>query len=399
MPASPASRVHYEDRQFIRLAELRDEQAYHLQQRRRHNLSHHAWGIVAGLDVLDEDGRPVVRPGLAIDGYGRELLLLNRVACGREQFDRLGTRRIDLWLEYRLDIREERTGNARNACGTGQADAPHRAVERAEVVMVRGGADPDPRHPPGVPVTAFEEPMLATSDDPAQRWPVYLGRVVMNLSEKGEIGFEIDTANRVYVGLNAELIDHPGNASRVELGRRPAQPDTRQVGDDVYQYAAGPTRDFAVFSADSRDGTLEPTLAVYAEATQLRGTTEVHGNLVLDGSSLQFPDAASEAADTGGAPAIYRAGDALRIDLGALDGTSRALSIGVTEDGVFKPALEVRFEAAAGGGGVQPTVTVFGNLHLKGSLESDDVRTRTITEDVAALLTGMIHSTIAGGGG
>jgi hypothetical protein len=395
MPASPASRVHYEDRQFIRLAELRDEQAYHLLQRRRHNLSHHSWGIVAGLDMLEEDGRPVVRPGLAIDGYGRELLLLNRVACGREQFDRLDTRRIDLWLEYRLDIREERTGNA---CRAGQADAPHRAVERAEVVMMRGGADPDPRHPPGVPVTAFEEPMLATSDDPAQRWPVYLGRVVMNLSEKGEIDFEIDTANRVYVGLNAELIDHPGNASRVELGRRPAQPDTRQVGADVYQYAAGATRDFAVFSADGTAGTLEPTLAVYPEATQLRGTTEVHGNLVLEGSSLQFPDNASAAAATGGNPAIYRAGDALRIDLGVLDGTSRALSIGVTEDSVFKPALEVRFEAA-GGGGVQPTVTVFGNLHLKGSLESTDVRTRTITGDVAALLTGMIQSTIAGGGG
>lgn len=396
MPAAPASRVHYEDRQFIRLAELRDEQAYHLQQRRRHNLSHHAWGIVAGLDVLEEDGRPVVRPGLAIDGYGRELLLLNRVACGREQFDRLDTRRIDLWLEYRLDIREEPTGNP---CRAGQSGAPYRAVERAEVVMARGGAQPTPRRPPGVPVTAFEEPMLATSDDPAQRWPVYLARVVMNMSEKGEIGFEVDTANRVHVGLNAELIDHPGNASRVELGRRPAQADTRQVGDDTYVYAAGATRDFAVFSPNGADGILEPTLAVYPEATQLRGTTEVHGNLVLDGSSIQFPDAASEAADTGGQPAIYRAGDALRIDLGALDGTARALSIGVTEeDGKFKPALEVRFEAAAGGGSVQPTVTVFGNLHLKGSLESDDVRTRTITGDVAALLTGMVQSTIAGGG-
>ena len=31
MSAAPAIRVNYFDRQFIRLAELRDEQAYHLQ--------------------------------------------------------------------------------------------------------------------------------------------------------------------------------------------------------------------------------------------------------------------------------------------------------------------------------------------------------------------------------
>jgi hypothetical protein len=205
--------------------------------------------------------------------------------------------------------------------------------------------------------------------------------------------------DRVYVGLNAELIDHPGNASRVELGRRPMDEDSRRVGDEEIRYARGPTRDFAVFSANGQTGLLEPTLAVYADATEIRGTTEVHGNLVLDGASLQFPDAASAAADTGGEPAIYRVDDALRLDLGALGRASRSLSIGVTEDGKFKPALEVRFDLSADGASAQPTVTVFGNLHLKGSLESDDVRTRTVTEDVAALLTGMVQSTVASGGG
>src|SRR5262245_16990596 len=103
MSAVPASRVNYFDRQFIRLAELTDEQAYHQQLHRRHNLSHHSWGIVAGLALTtDNDGRPVVQPGLAVDGYGRDLLLLNRRVFSRDDFDRFATSRLDLWLEYRL---------------------------------------------------------------------------------------------------------------------------------------------------------------------------------------------------------------------------------------------------------------------------------------------------------
>jgi hypothetical protein len=394
MALTPASRVNYFDRQHIRLAELRDEQAYHMQQRRRHNLSHHTWGIVAGLELLKEDGLPAVRPGLAVDGYGRELLLLNRVVCGRDQFDRLGTRRIDLWLEYRLDLPADRS--APGECGTADSDRRYRAMERAEVVIERGGARPDPRHPPGVPPAAFEEPLLATPDDPVQRWPVYLGRVTMDISDRGDATYQVDDAGRVYAGLNAELIDHPGHGGRVELGRRPVTPDTRQVGDKEYTYAAGPQRDFAVFADSTPSAVLQPTLAVYDTATQIRGVTEVHGDLVLDGAMLQFPNAASDAAQTDGVPALYRHGDELRFDLGTLAAGSRALAIGVVKDGEFQPALEVRIDGGVDGG-PQARVTVFGDLHVQGAIDSSDVRTRTVTEEVAALLTGMVQTTSAAG--
>jgi hypothetical protein len=393
MALSPASRVNYYDRQYIRLAELRDEQAYHLQQRRRHNLSHHTWGIVVGLELLIEDGRPVVRPGLAVDGYGRELLLLNRAVCGREQFDRLGARRLDLWLEYRLDLDDDRLAPAE--CGSADASRRYRATERAEVVVTRGGARPDPRHPPGVPPAAFEEPLLATPDDPVQRWPVYLGRIAMDISDQGEASYEIDGADRIYVGLNAGLIDHPGNGGRIELGRRTAEVDSKRVGDDEYRYAADPQREFAVFAGGAPSVELQPTLAVYDSATQIRGATEVHGNLVLDGGTLQFPDAASAAARTGGVPALYRCGDELRLDLGTLAEGSRALAIGVVKNGEFQPAVEVRIDDAIGQAPPQARVTVFGHLHVEGTIDSADVRTRTVTEEVAALLSGMLQTTIA----
>lgn len=391
MSAVPASRVNYFDRQFIRLAELRDEQAYHLQLHRRHHLSHHSWGIVVGLEILrqEEDGRPVLRPGLAVDGYGRELLLLDRKVLGREEFDRIGTNRLDLWLEYRLELADDRLAPV--DCGAADPNRRYRATERAEIVLTRGGARPDPHHPPGVPVTALEEPLLATPDDPQQRWPVYLGRVVMAIPASGPPTFEIDTADRVHVGLNAELIDHPGNPTRIELGRRPQHADSRQIGDEEFRYAPDPTRNFAVFVPDDGAQLLQPTLAVCDSATQIRGTTEVHGNLVLDGASLQFPDAIGEAPSAGGDPSLYRASATeMRIDLGDLGTADRTLVIGVTQDDQFVPALEVRFTGTVGNVAAKPAVTVYGDLNIEGTIKSPDIRTRTVTEEVAALLTGMV---------
>lgn len=399
MTVAPASRVNYFDGQFLRLSELRDEQAYHLELRRRHHLSHHSWGIVMGLDILrQDDGRPAVRPGLAIDGYGRELLLIDRRVVNRADFDRYGTSRLDLWLEYQLELSDDRTAPA--DCAAADPRRAYRATERAQLVFTRGGALPDPRRPPGVPVEALTEPQLATPDDPRQRWPVYLGRIIMELPASGAPRFEIDTADRVYVGLSAEVIDHPGSAARIELGHRPPHDDIRTIGDDTVTYDANVSRDFAVFVPSSKEP-LQPTLAVYSGGTQIRGNATVHGNVVLDGAALQFPDAIDKLpADTGNHAALYRikgvAGDELRLDIGSLDTAGRSLVIGVTKDGQFHPAIEVSFPDSSGS--PNTLVTIHGDLRIEGTIASADVRTRTVTEDVAALLTGMVQAGLAAGG-
>ena len=402
MSAVLASRVNYFERQFIRLAEMRDEQAYHRQLHRRHNLSHHSWGIVAGLELVIESGQPVVRPGFAVDGYGRDLLLVDRGVFRRDDFDRLGTARLDLWLEYQLDIVDDPASIS--TCDVpSQGDGarqPYRAIERAAIVAVRGGTLPDPRAPPGVPATALDEPLLDTPDDPRQRWPVYLGRIVMSLPASGEPVFIVDSSNRVYAGVNAATLDHPGNASRVELGRMSTADGVKQIGDDTYRYAAVPRCDFAVFVPEAGDdaqaGTtsagpppLQPTLAISGDSTQVRGTTRVHGNLVMDGASLQFsqPTAGQTQAD----PSIYRIGDELRIDVGSLQGGKRALVVGVMNGGDFLKALEVRYDDPSG----EPVVVVHGDLHIEGTIDSSDTRTRTVTGDVATLLTGMVQAAIA----
>ncbi len=123
-------------------------------------------------------------------------------------------------------------------------------------------------------------------------------------------------------------------------------------------YSAGPDRDFAVFVPPTDepavgDPALEPTIAIEADGTQILGNTTVHGNLVLDGTSLQFPARSrrDNRRDTGGHPAMYRikaaGGDELRIDVGSLNDGDRTLVLGVTKDGQFNPALEVSFPGRA----------------------------------------------------
>jgi hypothetical protein len=71
----PVRRVHYFFGQLLTPEDLEAEQGYHRQMRYRHNRLI-GQGIVEGFGVAVGDGSTVVvSPGLAVDGYGRELVL------------------------------------------------------------------------------------------------------------------------------------------------------------------------------------------------------------------------------------------------------------------------------------------------------------------------------------
>ena len=61
--------------------DFRDEQAYSLSRQRLHQRTLHGWGIVVGLDLCPhpDPASParliVVTPGIAVDCYGREIVL------------------------------------------------------------------------------------------------------------------------------------------------------------------------------------------------------------------------------------------------------------------------------------------------------------------------------------
>lgn len=74
------SRVRYRERQRLRTVDLQDEQNYLLGLDGRHNVGPHDWGIVRGLQILiEETGVATLFPGIAIDGYGRELVVAEAV--------------------------------------------------------------------------------------------------------------------------------------------------------------------------------------------------------------------------------------------------------------------------------------------------------------------------------
>ncbi len=71
-----AKRVHYFDHQFLVEADFTDEQKYHLDMRRLHNRLLHTFGIAQGLEVEKTgDNEITIRPGMAIDRDGREIVL------------------------------------------------------------------------------------------------------------------------------------------------------------------------------------------------------------------------------------------------------------------------------------------------------------------------------------
>jgi hypothetical protein len=76
-------RLHYYERQYLGASDLEDQQTYLRDMRRRHNVAHHVWGIVTGLDLVEVPvaGDPTavdvfIQPGMAIDGFGREIIVL-----------------------------------------------------------------------------------------------------------------------------------------------------------------------------------------------------------------------------------------------------------------------------------------------------------------------------------
>ena len=94
------SRVHYFDDQFLRTQDFSDEQEYHVAAHRRHNIAHHVWGIVVGLELVVEEGAAFLEPGVGVDGFGRELVVANRRKLPAGAFDDKGSDELEVWLEY-----------------------------------------------------------------------------------------------------------------------------------------------------------------------------------------------------------------------------------------------------------------------------------------------------------
>lgn len=396
MTTNGSTRVRYHDQQILRTRDFVEEQAYHLAQRRRHNIGGHSWGIVGGLELTrSTDGQLSVRPGMAIDGYGRELILPQPYPIDADVFADKGSETLDVYLEYAQNPTSDAASDV-TACRTPGELAGNRSDETARVTIRR--ASQNQRLEAGIDLPARRQPeeVLADDlrfsparvapDDPAQRWPVFLGQLRRVGSESS-----VDLRSRPYAGLVGELVNAPSGWAWLQVGEREGNP--YRFG--VFLAEAGSATD-PVTPAAPPLGPSKPTLGVTSGGdVEIRADTTVSGDVIVDGGAIEFGDGpeyqsahpwriyhthkAADGAELRGEEAPVR--DQLRIEMAGADDGEATNEVVVghwsQESQSFVPCLTI---------GDDCRVTVRGNLEVNGSVSALGMKDPTTAEVTAFLV-------------
>ncbi len=359
MNNSGTVRVRYFEEQFLRTKDFIAEQSYHLTKQRLHVITQHSWGIVSGLTIQqDEDNNLFVAPGIAVDGYGRELILPVRQTIFAGAFNEQATEVLDVWLVYtKQESTEPPSGYA--PCDD-EGSTPYRIQEKAEVVLRRSDTTffvdpsriPERRQPEGVPKEDLTfKPVPKTSDSSEEPWPVFLGQIARQ-KDGEEVNYLITEDGRPYAGLLGESMEAPSGKARLQIGA-----EGKEENDC-----------FAVYlEEDTACEKSLPKLAVDNKGnTLLRGEATFHGDLTLDGGSMEF--SAGLAGDRARPWQVYRAEipasrdeprkSQLRIEMGSADENSEVVIGAWSEDGKFEPCFTIQNDETK-------TVMVHGDLLVK----------------------------------
>ena len=219
MASNSVERLNYYQRQHLGAQDFIDAQTYQRDMRRRHNLGPHLWGIVVGLELVEREvegggtaREVIILPGVAIDGYGREIIVFRPISLDPALFLRFGTNNhYSVWIGY-----EEESANRDDSAFNCEDDAFNRTVESyriyvepedpqpTEVVVdgdETGVTNPDLRIPPDLSVPYQELPQ-----DDLDFWMIPLGEVRWDGTQFIEAAVGRLTLGRQYAGLvGAEL--------------------------------------------------------------------------------------------------------------------------------------------------------------------------------------------------
>ena len=244
MPNTDIERMRYYQRQFLGAEDFTAEQTYHRDMRRRHHLAHHTWGIVTGLELVQtEDANApgtydvVVQPGMAIDGYGREIVLLAPYKLDAGDFASFDTKaERSVWVAYH---QEPTTPPSAGYAQCDDQDASRRWLETYQIVIdptdTRGDVIVDGNVLPPPPSTAGEatqpndgsvpyQELPDEADDPL--WLVRLGSCVWDGTVSPGQFVQADpgllSRDRQYIGAITEAVLSPVDDLR--LARRVTPP-------------------------------------------------------------------------------------------------------------------------------------------------------------------------------
>jgi hypothetical protein len=228
MSTDDIKRLYFYERQFLGARDFREEQGYHIEMRRRHLVAHHRWGIVAGLSITQDANSKVwaVEPGMAVDAYGREILVFDPEPLNTEQIAaRLAGEvkpvQLKIWLAYKTE-KAQKPAPGYRACdekdGFMRVRETFRLIYQDDPVFdLHQTADPanqDPNNQESWP-RAFQD----LPDDPKQaRWPIFLGTLVWDTDPDNPLQNAVisvsaldsrDGQRRRYVGVVAAEIISP----------------------------------------------------------------------------------------------------------------------------------------------------------------------------------------------
>jgi len=343
-----AERPHFFNGEFLDADELQTLVDYLREQSWRHLLGAHTQGIVAGIDLAsrtDPSGTPeyFLTPGVAVDGYGRTIVVLNPHRLDPGLFATQPTGLVNVWIRYV----EASAGGVRKGfevCDV--TDAYTRVSESFTVevglrntigqreagVMVGDLTFGDAREalgnhlpgPPGVgpPIAcdasvAAQLPPLAGEPD---IWLIPVGRVPWTQGAPGTVSAPTDTTEaqsmlfRRHAGIVAESIVAANGLLR--LRTRWIDRVAGQTNDQLCQAQAPREADLV-----RCDGRMQPREPIWLdEHVRLRGDAR------LFGQRIEWQEALGTDYLAGGAPLALRR----RPDRNAQNGHDLQLLLGAT---------------------------------------------------------------------
>jgi hypothetical protein len=232
-------RVRYEERELLKAADLADEQSSRLTIRWLHQIVEHEFGIVFGLAVIVDDLWLTIQPGVAVDGFGRELVLSGPLSMtwghwsdagepGRgdrnlfdllaESLDENGNRSADLWLlwDRHLDPTSHQRARWLETPRLRVLPVPHRD-------QTVSSSNVDPRIPTGEDTDPISATLAGQADDLEREWPVFLGRVTQHVEAGTNVaGYAVESAPvRPYARLRGETITAASRLAQIHLAGGP----------------------------------------------------------------------------------------------------------------------------------------------------------------------------------
>ena len=337
------ARPVYQDGRLLRTADYVDEQGYQISELRRHERTHHSWGIASGLDIVLTDGQLTVQPGVAIDGYGRVVELRSTQALDVRRFALGGTNDIDVWLQYAVQT-------------TNGVDEYLGRIGDSAVVELRSAGEIIA--PTISPPDAVASVVAESLDDVRPAWMILLGRITLHL-QKPEEPPDIDLSGRRYIGLVGSTIS------------------THNDPNPWITLAAG-----TVYVGQAASESDPAPLTVSGTEVKVHGTLDVQGTLTLQGGSLIIgtdpaPNAGGAAKDWSISQATAGVANELRI---SFPNQPSRVVIGVWDKGKFLPRVTVDEKG---------TMTVVGNLHVNGAVIAQSILEPPLSPAAQAYVDGL----------